>query len=81
MRVPDEKSGDSIVDAADILGYRRTISKIFVEESVARYMLAIISETRDPGRVRLGASTRAAIALLRGSQAISALQRVINSLK
>jgi MoxR-like ATPase len=44
-------------------------SEVFVEESVNRYVVALLRHTRGDGRVYLGASPRAGIALLRVAKA------------
>lgn len=74
LRVPDDAHKSPAVTSAHILALRVVVSKIFVEDTTLKYILTIISETRDPMLVYLGASTRAAIALLRAAQGLAALR-------
>ena len=47
---------------------------MIVDEGVMEYIRHITAETRDAGFVQLGASTRAAIALLKASRALAAIR-------
>jgi MoxR-like ATPase len=44
-------------------------TRVFVEESLHRYVVALVRQTRDDSRLYLGASPRAGIALLRVAKA------------
>jgi MoxR-like ATPase len=48
--------------------------EVHVSEAVEEYLVALVRASRDAPEVSLGASPRATIALLRGSQALAALQ-------
>lgn len=48
--------------------------KIFVEESLRRYIVEIVNASREHEKVYLGASPRAAISLLRASQSLALLR-------
>jgi MoxR-like ATPase len=48
---------------------------VYVEESVNRYVVALLQRTRDDSRLALGASPRAGIALLRLAKARAAAER------
>ncbi|MEM7672763.1 MAG: MoxR family ATPase [Verrucomicrobiota bacterium] len=52
-----------------------TANAVFVEESVLRFMLAIVQATRTESEFKNGVSTRGAIALKRASQARAVLQK------
>jgi MoxR-like ATPase len=58
-----------VADAADVLQLVETARGVFVEESVGRYVVAVLRQTRGDPRVYLGASPRAGIALLRVAKA------------
>jgi MoxR-like ATPase len=58
-----------VATAADVRALSAAATDIFVEESVNRYVVALLRQTRADGRVYLGASPRAGIALLRVAKA------------
>jgi MoxR-like ATPase len=64
-----------VASVADILSMQRLVRQIQVSELVARYLLAIVRETRaKPAIIRLGASPRAALALFRAIQARAVIE-------
>jgi MoxR-like ATPase len=58
-----------VASAADVRSLAGAASDVFVEESVNRYVVALLRHTRGDARVYLGASPRAGIALLRVAKA------------
>ena len=71
-----EQTGDPPLDAlepvasaADALALADEAKAIFVEESLTRYVVALLRATRADSRLYLGASPRAGIALLRVAKA------------
>jgi MoxR-like ATPase len=56
-------------DARDAVALADEARAVFVEESLNRYVVALLRTTRDDGRLYLGASPRAGIALLRVAKA------------
>jgi MoxR-like ATPase len=58
-----------VADAADVLRLVESARGIYVEESLGRYVVALLRQTRSDPRVYLGASPRAGIALLRVAKA------------
>jgi MoxR-like ATPase len=48
--------------------------EVYVSDAVENYLVALVRASREAPEVRLGASPRATIALLRGSQALAALE-------
>jgi MoxR-like ATPase len=58
-----------VLRADDVIALQRQAVRVHVDESVARYMRAIIQATREHPSVRLGASPRGALALFEGCQA------------
>jgi MoxR-like ATPase len=59
----------AVADAADVLRLVEAARGVYVEDSLGRYVVALIRQTRSDERVYLGASPRAGIALLRVSKA------------
>ena len=66
---PPLESLRPVATAADVRALSAAAAEIFVEESVNRYVVALLRQTRADGRVYLGASPRAGIALLRVAKA------------
>lgn len=64
-----------ILNPAEVAAMTRTARMIRVDESVLGYMRDLVLATRSHGDIRLGASSRASIALLRGSRVRAALNR------
>jgi MoxR-like ATPase len=66
---PPLDSLPAVADAADVLRLVEAARGIFVEESLGRYVVALLRQTRGDERLYLGASPRAGIALLRVAKA------------
>ena len=62
-----------VVDGAELLALTDVVSDVHVDESLERYILAIVRATRSHHDVALGASPRGSLALYKTSQAYSAL--------
>jgi MoxR-like ATPase len=58
-----------VADAADVMRLVDSARSVFVEESLGRYVVALLRQTRSDSRLYLGASPRAGIALLRVAKA------------
>jgi MoxR-like ATPase len=58
-----------VATAEHVRGQIASATSVFVEESVNRYVVALLRHTRSDGRLYLGASPRAGIALLRVAKA------------
>jgi MoxR-like ATPase len=68
---PPLESLPSVATAADVLQLAEAARAIYVEESVGRYVVAVLRHTRSDPRLYLGASPRAGIALLRIAKALA----------
>lgn len=65
-----EKTVSAVLTAEDVCDMQDKIRReVKVSESVRRYMIAICTATRESDNIRLGASPRGTIALLRASKA------------
>jgi MoxR-like ATPase len=62
-----------VVDAARLRAARAAVRALHVAEPVLAHAIALVRRTREDPRVRLGASSRAAITLVRCAQARAAL--------
>lgn len=63
-----------IITQDELLKMRATLSAVFVEDSLVRYIVQIVHQTRQSRAVFLGASPRAAVAMLQASKAYALLQ-------
>jgi len=66
---PPLDSLPAVADAADVLRLVQAARGVYVEESLGRYVVAVLRQTRGDSRLYLGASPRAGIALLRVAKA------------
>ncbi len=63
----------NVVEGTDLLALRDVISEVNVDQTLEKYIMAIVTGTRTHADVELGASTRGAIALYQTAQAYAAL--------
>jgi MoxR-like ATPase len=66
---PPLDSLTAVADALDVLRLVGAARRVFVEESLGRYVVALLRQTRGDQRLYLGASPRAGIALMRVAKA------------
>ena len=66
---PPLESLQAVAGATDVLQLVEAARGVYVEESLGRYVVAVLRQTRGDPRVYLGASPRAGIALLRVAKA------------
>ncbi|MCJ8006071.1 AAA family ATPase [Lederbergia wuyishanensis] len=65
---------EAVLTPEDILSMSNAVRKIIVNEDIEKYILAIVRHTRDHADIELGASPRAALALIRASQGAAFLK-------
>ncbi|NDJ51456.1 MAG: MoxR family ATPase [Chloroflexi bacterium] len=63
-----------VVDGSALLALRAAVSAVHVDETLERYILEIVSNTRDHRDISLGASPRGSLALYKTAQALAALR-------
>lgn len=63
-----------VLNSDDVLALQETAGQIHVDDSVAKYMLAITQETREHEGIELGASPRGSLALYEASQAFALVE-------
>jgi MoxR-like ATPase len=68
---PPLESLEPVAGAAEVTSVIEDAQRVFVEESVNRYVVALVRHTRADERLYLGASPRAGIALLRVAKALA----------
>ena len=62
-----------IINKGEILRFIEEVEKIHVVQDVEKYVIDVINRTRFDKRLALGASTRAAVLLIRASKALAAI--------
>ncbi len=70
----DDLSDTALLSKDDIMKIRAYTVHVTVKDEVMDYIRKIVDETRDPVHVQLGASPRAAIALLKATRALAAIR-------
>jgi MoxR-like ATPase len=65
---------EPVASAAEVDAAIEAVKGVFVEESLHRYVVAVLRHTRGDARLALGASPRAGISLLRVAKAFAALR-------
>jgi len=63
-----------VVDGTELLSLHDVVTDVHVDESLERYILALVQATRSHPDVALGASPRGSLALYKTSQALAALR-------
>jgi MoxR-like ATPase len=64
---------ESVLSGEELLAQQKICRRIFVEPSVAEYLVALVRATRGHADVRLGASPRASLGLHQAAQALAAV--------
>lgn len=64
---------DAVCQKQDIIEAQNEIRSVTVSDKIKDYIIRIVTETRQSPRIRLGVSTRGALALMRASQAYAAI--------
>ena len=66
---PPLESLDAVARADEVIRLAERAREVFVEDSLSRYVVALLRQTRSDSRLYLGASPRSGIALLRVAKA------------
>ena len=73
-RGTDAVALDAVIDRSGLLTLQTAVEAVHVGEAVGRYMVDLVTATRDSSEVEVGASPRGSLALLRLSRARAALE-------
>ena len=68
------ESVKTVVDINDLVEHQKTVEKVVIADDLLKYIAQIIQETRSTGDLFLGASSRAAIWMMKASKAAAALR-------
>ncbi|HEX2153145.1 MAG TPA: MoxR family ATPase [Acidimicrobiia bacterium] len=72
-RGTDDVVVDQVLDRTQFLDMQAGLETVHVSEAVGRYMVSLVDATRRHRRVRVGASPRGSLALMKVSRAVAAL--------
>lgn len=64
-----------VTNAAEIVAAQRMVHSVYASEAVRDYVVSLVAATREHSRLRLGASPRASLHLLRAAQSWAAISR------
>jgi MoxR-like ATPase len=65
---------DRVLDSATLLEMKAVVEQTTIDESIGRYLVAVTRSTRATPGVEIGASPRAALALLQASRSLAAIR-------
>lgn len=66
----------SVVSIADIIEVQKAVASVHIDQKIVDYIVQIVSASRNmPGDIKLGASPRASLALMRTSRALAFLDK------
>jgi len=71
----DEVTLEPRASAEDLLAMRQAIERVHVDQTVGRYIVDVVTATRESTRVQVGASPRGSLAVLKLTRSRAALQR------
>ncbi|PHR48910.1 MAG: magnesium chelatase [Fluviicola sp.] len=74
IKSPDLSSIKPVLTVADIQRVQKLVQDNVVEDELITYVAKIIDKTRNHGKVYLGASPRASLAILKSAKAVSAIR-------
>ena len=63
-----------VVSVEEVLGAQAAVRRIYIDDLIKRYIVDIVSATREHSDIYLGASPRGSLALMRSAQALAALR-------
>jgi len=72
-RAVDEVELTTVVARDELLAMQRAVEDVYVSESIGRYMVELVADTRENARIQVGASPRGSLALLKVSRCRAAL--------
>jgi MoxR-like ATPase len=74
IKSPDLSSIKPVLKVADIQRIQKLVQDNIVEDELITYVAKIIDKTRNHGKIYLGASPRASLAILKSSKAVAAIR-------
>lgn len=74
IKAPELNDIEKIFSAESLHDIQTLITKVHTSDGILKYIASIICQTREHGKLYLGASPRASLALLRASKTLAALR-------
>ncbi len=74
IKPPNLEDVVPVFDAEEVQKIQDTVEKVIVEDNLVKYIAALIHKTRNHGKIYLGGSPRASLAILRASKAMAAIR-------
>ena len=74
VKPPDLSDVQHVFTADEISKIQTAVEKVIIEDNLVKYIAAVVHKTRNHGKIYLGASPRASLALLRTAKAIAAIR-------
>ncbi len=65
---------ESVITNQEILELQKLCRKVYIDDSIRKYIVAIIQATRTHEAIELGASPRASLSILQASQSLAAIK-------
>lgn len=74
IKTPSLDQVTAVFSADEIQKVQNTVEKIIIEDNLVKYIAAVVHKTRNHGKIYLGASPRASLAILRSAKAMAAIR-------
>ena len=74
IRNTDLSEVKPVLTAEEIRRIQETVEKVIIEDTLLKYIAAITHKTRNHGKIYLGGSPRASLAMLKSSKALAAIR-------
>ncbi|MDL2257090.1 MoxR family ATPase [Bacteroidales bacterium OttesenSCG-928-I14] len=74
IKLTELENLQAVIEKTELLKFKNLLSKVFVEDSLLKYITEIVLATRNSSAIYLGASPRASVALLNTAKAYALLQ-------
>lgn len=74
IRTPDLNDINAVFTADEIAKVQDVVEKVIVEDNLVKYIAAITHKTRNHGKIYLGGSPRASLAIMKSAKALAAIR-------
>src|SRR5690554_1659393 len=74
IKPPNLEEIKAVISSADIQKIQDLIKKVVITDELLRYIATIIDQTRNHGKIYLGASPRASLSILKSAKAVAGIR-------
>lgn len=74
IKTPTLESISPVFNADEIARIQSAVEKVIVEDNLVKYIAAVTHKTRNHGKIYLGGSPRASLAIIRSAKAVAAIR-------